>query len=204
MDYFGKKSKDVGVLRNSLFVLAGFFAFVFAVREFVNYKEKKALNTETWAISPENGFVLKMNKVPMTIEERASEYRAHVRDFLNHWYQFDQYTFIENTNYASNLIDKKTRDIEINKYREDNTLGRLQESDIILTIVVKEIKVDVTNRPYTGNFVLEQILRTKQNLNKRIIEGTFNIEDTEGRTYNNPHAALITNYQITRKENLTN
>jgi hypothetical protein len=204
MDYFGKKNKDVNILRTCLFIMAGLFAFLFTLREFINYKEKRALTTETWAISPENGFVLKMNKIPITIEERNSEYRAHVRDFLTHWYQFDQYTFIENTNYASNLIDKKSREIEINKYREENTLAKLQESDIILSVIIKDIKVDATQRPYKGTFQLEQTLRTSLNLNRRIIEGTFNIEDSEGRSYSNPHAALITNYQITRKENLTN
>lgn len=204
MDYFTQKKKDVGVLRSALFIITGFMAVVFIVREFIHYKEKKALTTETWAISPENGFVLKMQKVPMTIEERNSEYRAHVRDFLTHWYQFDQYTFIENTNYGANLIDKKSRDIEINKYREENTLAKLQESDIILSISIKEVKVDITSRPYKGSFAFEQTLRTKSNLNKRIIEGTFIIEDTEGRSFENPHAALMSNIQITRKENLTN
>lgn len=204
MEYLSQKRKDINVLRTALFVVAGVFTAVFTVREIIHYKQNKALTSETWAISPENGFVLKMQKVPMTIEERNSEYRAHVRDFLTHWYQFDQYTFIENTNYGSNLIDKKTRELEINKYREENTLAKLQESDIILSISIKDIKVDVTSRPYAGSFAFEQTLRTKSNLNKRVIEGTFNIEDTEGRSFANPHAALITNIQITRKENLTN
>lgn len=202
MNYFDQKKKDVSILRSSIFLMTGFFTVILIAVLVINYKEKKSLTSETWAFSPETGNVMKMTKIPFTMEERKAEYKSHVRDFLSHWYQFDQYTFIDNTNYGANLIDKKTREIEINKYREVNTLAKLQERDIILSIVIKDISVDITQRPVKGQFSFEQTLRTSQNLNKRIIEGTFEISDTEGRSYQNPHAALISNFQITRKEDL--
>lgn len=204
MKYLYDKRKEVSSFRITVMVLAGAFIVIFAIREYVHYSERRSWNSETWAISPENGFVMKMEKVPMTIEERTAEYKAHVRDFLTHWYQFDQYTFIDNTNYGANLIDRKTRDNEINKYREDNTYATIQERDIILSIVVKDISIDVTQRPYTGQFSIVQSLRSKQNLKKRIIEGTFEISDTEGRSFSNPHAAVISNYKIQRIEETNN
>lgn len=204
MKYFGQKNKEAITLKVLFIILAGAFCFVFGVTQYIHYKEKKALTSETWAIAPENGFVMKMQKIPFTIEERNAEYKAHVRDFLTHWFQFDQYTFMDNMNYGSNLIDKESRTREINKYREEHTLERLQESDYILTIEIKDITIDVTQRPYKGSFSLIQTLRSKEDKNKRIIEGVFNIEDSEGRSFENPHAAMIFNFQKTRQEIIKN
>lgn len=204
MDYFNQKSKDIATLRIALFCITSIFCILIVVILVLNHIERKKQNTEMWAIDPGSGMSIKLNKIPFTLEERKSEYRAHVRDFLTHFYQFDQYTMRDNLDYASNLIDKKTRDAEIAKYREEHTYEKLQERDIILSVVIKTIDMNVSKYPIEGSFILEQTLRTNQYATKRIIEGIYQIEDSEGRSYQNPHMAIIKNYQIIRQEPIKN
>lgn len=200
MDYFLKKKSEFRVLRLLVVILVVVFLGVFAAREVFHYRQVQGLTGKIWAFDPRIGSVVAMEKIPFTMEERKKEYEHHVCDFLKHWFAFDQYTFLDHMDYARNLIDKESFDREISKYREENTLGVLQERDIIVTIGPPTVYIDSSKHPFAGTFSITQIMRTRDNQRKRIIEGEFTIEDTQGRSSKNPHAAMIYNYVITRKE----
>lgn len=200
MDYFFKRRNEFRVLRLLVIVLSAVFIGVFVVRELFHYRQVQGLTGKIWALDPRTGSVVAMDKIPFTMEERKKEYEHHVRDFLKHWFAFDQYTFLDHMDYARNLIDNVSFDREISKYREENTLGVLEERDIIVTVTPPSVDIDISNYPFTGSFSLTQTMRTRDNQRKRIIEGTFSIEDTQGRSSKNPHATMIYNYVITRKE----
>ncbi len=200
MEHLKQKKNNFGLYKIVMIIFSIVFVLLFSVREYTHYQAISKFSGKIWAINPDNGQVFSLNSIPFTMGERQKEYEAHTKDFIRYFYQFDKNTFLSNMDLAKNLMEQKTFNQEIDKYREERTYEKIQERDIILTVEPPKVNVDILKRPYKGTFSFIQLMRTSDNYRKRIIEGVFEIKDTQGRSDDNIHACIITKYSITRKE----
>lgn len=200
MEHFKNKKKGFDLYKLVIISLLTFVLCILSIREYSHYSIVKEFTGKIWAMNPETGGVFSLESILFTPEQRKKEYNSHTRKYLKYFFQFDKNTFLDNMDAAKRLMKKESFDREIGKYREERTLETIEARDIILTIEPPIITIDMSVRPFKGTFKINQILRTTENQRKRIIEGEFNIENTQARTNDNPHAAILYNYRITRRE----
>lgn len=206
MKYLEKKYKENNTLKYLYFVLAIVFVLIFGAREYSHYKTMKLKNTTQFAIDKSTGIVVKMSREKYTYDDRIKEYKNHVRMYLEHFFGFDQYDFIENMDFCKHLMDSKDFEEELNIYRTKKIYEKIQSEDIILNASIKKNEIVFKNNIPTGHF---QLIQTSRNpnisqINKRVIEGTYKIRDLISRTNKNIHACSIYDYTITRIEKINN
>lgn len=202
MSYLKERYQDKNTLK-VVFIIVSIVYCITIIGLIVSHNLRiDKLEKTTWAIDRSSGAVIQLKNSIYTIEDRLIEYKSHVRSFLKLFYQFDEYTFLDNMKEAENYMASESFEIELNKYRKDKILERIQEDDLILSIGIKKLEVKYSNNTPIGEFTIVQSYRRGESVKKRIIEGQFKIKDTEGRSSKIPHACLMYDYIILRKENV--
>lgn len=162
------------------------------------------LESSVYAIDPDSGIVFKVERQEYSLVHRELEYRSHIGNFLHLFFQFDQNTFLDNMDRASYLMAIADFEKELDYYKNNNVLERIQGDDVILRINVEKIELERADGEYNGSFEVTQFYRSVSNRTERSrsIKGVFKIMDSQGRTRENPHAATIYDYTITERKNL--
>lgn len=193
-----KKTQHLFLYMSISYILVTLFILIYFSRK-IDAFEKRVLT-----IDPNSGLVFYVEQAKYSLKHRVLEYESHIRLFLYLFYQFDQNTFLENMERALPLMSKVDYDNQLDYYRNNKILERLQSDDIILRIKINDVNVELRKDKYVGSFSLTQFYRSLSNdvERARSIKGTFYIEDALFRTKDNPHAGTIYNYVITERKNL--
>jgi len=178
-------------------------------------QELSSLRSQIWVFNPVSGAAYKADLKERSEGIRVSEYRHHVMNFYDFWYEYDQYDFMENADIALNLIG----DIGKEMWDKDKTAGNLavlQEKNMSVKIEVQNLEIyvgkeaddfikkyngyfDFASRqswPIVGYIEAVQTLHTANGSRSRNMHSMFSLKDMDKRTDENPHAAMIMDFFI--------
>lgn len=131
----------------------------------------------------------------MNISHRFAEYKDHVRDFYNLWYSFDQNTYYDNTDRALWLIGEKGKDLA-DEYEAQKVYENVFEKNLIVTVEVLDIRLNPDTRPVSGIIEGIQTIRRGTGEVRRNLNIEFTIMDAQGRSDQNPHGAVIEQWNV--------
>ena len=176
-----------------VFVPCVFFLICFLV--YLLFTKANKGYESIWVINPKTGIMTSaQQEVGERPEERQAEYHNLTHQFLTHWYAFDQFTFDKNTTTALNWIGNSGK-ILLNDYKSADVFRKLQEKNMVLTVDVDSIQINMNAVPTTGSFYLHQTVATPAGKLVRLVQGKFNLIDLKERTILNPHKALLEDFK---------
>ncbi len=189
---------------NTTLILIGFVAvfsvIVIGLQIYDKHRFIENQNKGIWVIDKISGEAFKLKKEEYTFNHRLSEYKALTRDFVKHFYGFDEYNFLDNMEYCSYLMSNQVYQIELDKYRKDNVYEKLREQNITARAKIIEIDINNVGDKIKGQYTIEQILVSGTNVKKRVISADIVIGNIASRSYNNTYAAKITGHNIIKKD----
>lgn len=144
-----------------------------------------------------SGEVLKSDRVNAR-ETRVFEYENHVRTFYNLWYAFDEGSYISNVEKALQLIGESGKDM-LDMYLTQNLERNIKEKNLIFSVYIKDIQIDMTKNTISGYIEGEQYIKRNRGELKRNLVCTFTIYDVD-RTRDNPHGCKVDNWKIINEE----
>jgi hypothetical protein len=184
-----------------IFVVIAAFAFA----GFVYYSFSRSLNnaySSVWVLDQRTGSLAQANvKESNSADQREIEYKAHVRDFYNHFYEMDQFTYKQNVEYALNLIGNSGKELA-RDYKNQDLLRKLQETNSRIRVYVDSIIIDMGTSPATGLCFARQEFETPAGNTQRYMNSKFQIVDLSARSLENPHACLLENFRIINNKKL--
>ena len=186
---------DFNFIRNFVFVLLPCLFCFFGFLIYMLFTKVNRGYESIWILNPKTGVMINaQQEVGEKPQEREAEYHNLVLQFLNHWYAFDQFTYDKNTTLALNWIGNSGK-ILLNDYKSADVYRRMQEKNMVLTVDVDTININMNTVPASGNFYLHQTVATPSGKLVRIVRGNFNVLDLKERTIINPHKALIEDFK---------
>ena len=150
-----------------------------------------------WLLDKETGEVYKAVKSNgISKEERKVEYKHLVTDFYKCFYEFDQFTFENHINSALNLIGESGKEM-YEEYKRDGVIMKLQEGNQRVTVEIDSIFIDMDSKPIRGIAYAKQTTERSNGKLSRHLNSQFLIYDLDTKTEENPHAAMIEDFQVT-------
>lgn len=181
-------------IRNFILVLLPCLFLFFSFLIYLLFTKVNKGYESIWVINPKTGVMTAASQeVGEKPQEREAEYHNLVHQFLTHWYAFDQFTYDKNTTTALNWIGNSGK-VLLNDYKSADVYRRMQEKNMVLTIDIDSININMNTVPATGSFLLHQTVSTPAGKLVRVVEGKFNVLDLKERTLLNPHKALIEDF----------
>lgn len=150
-----------------------------------------------WLLDKKTGEVYQAIKSQqLSKEERKIEYKHMVADFYKYFYEFDQFTFEDHINKALNLIGESGKEM-YEEYRRDGVMRKLQEGNQRVTVEIDSIFIDMNVNPVHGVAYVKQTTERENGKLSRHLNSKFSIYDLDAKTDENPHAAMLEDFQIT-------
>ncbi len=175
-------------------IIAIVFAFVFSVWMYLySLKELKASKNKIYMLDAK-GNAYAADEKNIDINTRAFEYEAHVKTFYNLWYSIDENSYKRNIDDALNLAGECGKEM-YNEYKEQDLLNTLRSKNLSTTVEIKEIKIEVTQRPITGYIKGIQTIKRLGGEISRNMNCTFQLHDVD-RSRENPHGVKIENWKV--------
>lgn len=176
--------------------------FLLVYKEIMHRNEVELLRSSSWAVDMKTGNASQATLVLSKDNPgRYFEYKGQVELFYALWFQFDQYSFNENVSKAMDLTGNCGK-IMRQEYVELDYLKRLQEKNMVVTIQIDSIKIDMKSTPVHGICYARQTSQNANGQSKRRIYGTFDLFDLSSRSERNKHGVLIDNFEFFDKSKI--
>ena len=120
---------------------------------------------------------------------RIYEYNNHVKTFFRLWYAFDEGSFDYNIEIALNLIGDSGIEL-LDKYIMQNIERNIKEKNIVFSVEIKDIQIDMSTLPVTGYIEGIQTISRNRGKVQRNLVCTFIVYDVD-RTELNPHGCKV-------------
>ncbi len=160
------------------------------------------LTESVWVVDIKSGIVSKGSLVLSKDNPgRYFEYKGHVELLYSLWFQFDQFSFTDNIKKAMFLLGNCGK-IMRKDYTESDVLKRLQEKNMVVTVEIDSIKINMNSNPVHGYCFARQTSKNANGHTIRRMDSEFDFIDLVARSDKNKHGILIENLVITNKEKI--
>lgn len=118
----------------------------------------------------------------------------HITTFVENMYSFDENTYAQNIERALNLIGDDGR-LLLEKLQKDDIYSMMVSRNLMFTVEVDSIGVDVSSAPYNGSFTVIQTITAGSGVSQdNVLSASFDLIRV-GRSLKNPHGLKIVNYR---------
>lgn len=125
---------------------------------------------------------------------RKYEYEDHIKTFVLLWYAFDESTYENNIKSALNLIGNRGKEL-LSDYNDVNMHNSLIQKNIIYSVTIKEIRVDMKTVPVSGEIQFTQKgYRARGSVSREVL-AKFTVYDVS-RSRENSHGVKIEGWDV--------
>ena len=145
-------------------------------------------------VMDKSGAIATADRNDLDVSGRLFEYEDHVRTFYRKWYAFDESNFESNIETALYLIGDVGKNM-YQKYMEDHILRTLKQMNMVVTVEITDVQVDMNTMPRTGHITGIQTIKRMRGAVSRNMNCTFELRDVS-RSRNNPHGVKIEKWEV--------
>jgi hypothetical protein len=128
-------------------------------------------------------------------EMKMYEYEDHIKSFVQSWYAFDESTYEKNINGALNWIGDRGKEL-LNEYNDINMYNSLIQKNIMYSVSISEIKINMNTIPLSGYVLFRQTGHRARGSISRDIYAEFTLYSVS-RSRENIHGVKIENWKVT-------
>lgn len=128
-------------------------------------------------------------------EMKMYEYEDHIKSFVQSWYAFDESTYEKNINGALNWIGNRGKEL-LNEYNDINMYNSLIQKNIMYSVSISEIKINMNTIPISGYVLFKQTGHRARGSVSRDIYAEFTLYSVS-RSRENIHGVKIENWNVT-------
>ena len=129
---------------------------------------------------------------------RKYEYEDHIKTFVLKWYAFDESTYEGNIKSALNLIGNRGKEL-LSEYNDINMHNSLIQKNIIYSVTIKDIHVDMKTVPVSGEILFTQTgYRARGGVSRDVLV-KFTLYDVS-RSRENSHGVKIEGWEVNYSE----
>lgn len=173
-----------------IMALAFTVAFIFQYRK-IDEAYTKALVLDT------SGKVYETTPIAAS-DMRKYEYEDHIKTFVSKWYSFDESTYDNNIKSALNLIGNRGKEL-LSEYNDINMHNSLIQKNIIYSVTIKDIRVDMKTVPVSGEILFTQTGYRARGGVSRDVLAKFTLYDVS-RSRENSHEVKIESWEVNYSE----
>lgn len=185
-DHAIKVTKIVAICCCGIMALAFTVAFIFQYNK-IDEAYTKALVLDT------SGRVYDVTPIAAS-EMRKYEYEDHIKTFIFKWYAFDESTYENNIKSALNLIGNRGKEL-LSDYNDINMLNSLIQKNIIYSVTIKDIHVEMKTVPVSGEILFTQTGYRARGNASRDVSVKFTLYDVS-RSRENSHGVKIEGWEV--------
>lgn len=173
-----------------IMALAFTIAFIFQYNK-INEAYTKALVLDT------SGKIYEVTPIAAS-DMRKYEYEDHIKTFVLKWYAFDESTYESNIKSALNLIGNRGKEL-LSEYNDVNMHNSLIQKNIIYSVTIKDIKVEMNTVPVSGEIYFTQTGYRARGSVSRDVLVKFTLYDVS-RSRENSHGVKIESWLVNYSE----
>jgi hypothetical protein len=125
---------------------------------------------------------------------RKYEYEDHIKTFVTKWYAFDESTYENNVQSALALIGNRGKEL-LSDYNDINMLNSLIQKNIIYSVTIKDLSVDMRTIPISGEITFVQTGYRARGSVSRDVVARFTLYDVS-RSRENSHGVKIEGWDV--------
>ena len=173
-----------------------FMALAFTVAFIFQFKKIDEAYTKALVLDT-SGRVYEATSVAAA-DMRKYEYEDHIKTFVLKWYAFDESTYESNIKSALNLIGNRGKEL-LSEYNDINMHNSLIQKNIIYSVTIKDIRVDMKTVPVSGEILFTQTGYRARGGVSRDVLAKFTLYDVS-RSRENSHGVKIQSWAVNYSE----
>lgn len=173
-----------------------FMALAFTVAFIFQFKKIDEAYTKALVLDT-SGRVYEATSVAAS-DMRKYEYEDHIKTFVLKWYAFDESTYESNIKSALNLIGNRGKEL-LSEYNDINMHNSLIQKNIIYSVTIKDIHVEMKTVPVSGEILFTQTgYRARGGVSREVL-AKFTLYDVS-RSQENSHGVKIEGWEVNYSE----